>query len=59
MTPDIALSRLAQICVEHVQNFKEMPATREAVAIYVQDAVNVLREAIAKPKDSANGDPAD
>lgn len=48
-----ALSRLAQIAVEYVQSINNMPATREAVAMYVQEAVNTVRDALRGGGDGA------
>ncbi len=57
MTPEIALGRLSQLCVEYVQNLKDMPATREAVAMYAQAAIDVLRETINQAQTIHDGNP--
>jgi len=59
MNPEQALSVLAQLCVEFMQQFANMPATREAVAMRAQEAVDTLRAAISAPliRGGTDGNP--
>jgi hypothetical protein len=53
MTPDYALQYLAQLSVEYLNQFKDMPATREGIAVHTKQAIDVLRAAIQGGENGA------